>query len=31
VAIFLAAAVIAGGLPARRAASMDPLIALRHE
>ena len=30
-AIFLAAAVIAGGLPARRAASIDPLIALRHE
>jgi hypothetical protein len=30
-AIFLAAAFIAGGLPASRAATIDPLIALRHE
>lgn len=30
-AIFLAAAFIAGGLPASRAASIDPMIALRHE
>ncbi|MFL6462804.1 MAG: ADOP family duplicated permease [Bryobacteraceae bacterium] len=29
--IFLLAACIAGGLPARRAAAVDPLIALRHE
>ena len=31
VAVFLAAAAIAGGLPARRAASIDPVAALRHE
>ena len=31
VAAFLAAAAIAGGLPARRAASIDPVAALRHE
>ncbi len=30
-AVFLAAAFIAGGLPASRAASIDPMIALRHE
>jgi predicted permease len=30
-AVFLAAAVIAGGLPASRAAGIDPMIALRHE
>ena len=30
-AIFLAAAFIAGGLPASRAAAIDPMIALRHE
>ena len=30
-AIFLAAAFIAGGLPAFRAAAIDPLVALRHE
>jgi predicted permease len=30
-AVFLAAAFIAGGLPASRAASIDPLVALRHE
>jgi putative ABC transport system permease protein len=30
-AVFLAAASIAGGLPARRAAMIDPLAALRHE
>jgi predicted permease len=30
-AIFLAAAFIAGGLPASRAASIDPMVALRHE
>jgi predicted permease len=30
-AIFLAAAIIAGGLPARRAATIDPMIALRQE
>jgi predicted permease len=29
--VFLAAAFIAGGLPASRAASIDPMIALRHE
>ena len=29
--IFLLAACIAGGLPARRAASVDPLVALRHD
>jgi predicted permease len=30
-AVFLAAAFIAGGLPASRAASIDPMVALRHE
>lgn len=30
-AIFLAAAAIAGGLPARHAATIDPMSALRHE
>jgi ABC-type antimicrobial peptide transport system permease subunit len=30
-AVFLAAAFIAGGLPAKRAASIDPMVALRHE
>ena len=30
-ALFLAAAAIAGGLPARRAAAIDPVAALRHE
>jgi predicted permease len=30
-AVFLATALIAGGLPARRAASIDPMVALRHE
>jgi predicted permease len=30
-AVFLAAAFIAGGLPASRAAGIDPMIALRHE
>ncbi|MGJ5818341.1 ADOP family duplicated permease [Paludibaculum fermentans] len=29
--VFTAAAVIAGGLPARRAAAIDPMVALRHE
>jgi len=31
VAVFLAAAFVAGGLPASRAASIDPMVALRHE
>jgi predicted permease len=30
-AVFLAAAFIAGGLPASRAAAIDPMVALRHE
>ncbi|HVO97334.1 MAG TPA: ABC transporter permease [Bryobacteraceae bacterium] len=30
-AIFLAAAILAGALPARKAASIDPMTALRHE
>jgi predicted permease len=30
-AVFLAAALIAGGLPAGRAAAIDPMVALRHE
>ena len=30
-AVFLAAAFVAGGLPAARAASIDPMTALRHE
>jgi predicted permease len=30
-ALFLAAAFIAGGLPASRAAAIDPMVALRHE
>ena len=30
-AVFLAAAFVAGGLPASRAASIDPMVALRHE
>jgi predicted permease len=30
-AVFLAAAFIAGGLPASRAANIDPMVALRHE
>ncbi len=29
--VFLAAAVIAGGFPASRAATIDPMVALRHE
>jgi ABC-type antimicrobial peptide transport system permease subunit len=29
--VFLAAALIAGGLPASRVASIDPMIALRHD
>jgi ABC-type antimicrobial peptide transport system permease subunit len=30
-AVFIVAAAIAGGLPARLAAAIDPVIALRHE
>jgi ABC-type antimicrobial peptide transport system permease subunit len=30
-AVFLVAAFIAGGLPASRAAAIDPMVALRHE
>ena len=30
-AVFLAAALLAGGLPAGRAATIDPMVALRHE
>jgi putative ABC transport system permease protein len=30
-AVFLAVAVIAAGIPARRAALMDPLLALRND
>ena len=30
-AVFLAAAFFAGSLPASRAASIDPMVALRHE
>jgi ABC-type antimicrobial peptide transport system permease subunit len=30
-AVFAGAAVIAGGLPAHRAAAIDPAVALRHE
>ena len=30
-AVFLGAAIIAGGLPASRAAGIDPMVALRHE
>lgn len=30
-AVFLATTLIAGGLPARRAATIDPMVALRHE
>jgi ABC-type antimicrobial peptide transport system permease subunit len=31
IAVFLAAALIAAGLPARRAANLDPIAALRRD